>query len=78
MFRKRCFAPLVSSEIHWLRRLGTKPLLSGFSRSYQLVREERCKSLRGIVSVSYIKSIKAPFHEKEIGILNIQDIYLNY
>ena len=75
MFRKHCFAPLAASEYphtvgaytehrQYLRRLDTKPLLSGFSRSYQLVHEERCKSLRGIVSVSYIKSKKAPFHQK--------------
>ena len=78
MFRKHCFAPLASSEIHWLRRLGTKPLLSGFSRSYQLVHEERCKSLRGIVSVSYIWSERPLSMKKEIGILNIQDLYLDY
>lgn len=54
MLRKHCFALLAASEIHCLRRLGTKPLLSDFSRSQQLVHEERCKSLRSNVSVSYI------------------------
>jgi len=30
-------AYLASDEIHRLRRLGSKPLLRGFSRSYRLV-----------------------------------------